>query len=101
MKKLTIKPEAGFEVLARTDRAEIATMVLDPGETTGGPDNKHDEGDQWMYVLSGSGQVEVGHETVDLAPGDFLLIERGETHEVRSTGEEPFSTLNFYAPKEY
>jgi mannose-6-phosphate isomerase-like protein (cupin superfamily) len=36
-----------------------------------------------------------------LSAGALLLIERGDLHEVRSTGKEPLRTLNFYVPPAY
>lgn len=101
MKKVDIESEQGFHVRAETDRAEVATMILNPGENTGGPDNRHEKGDQWMFVLSGSGEVTVEGRKQRLNSGELLLIEKGEAHEVRCTGDEAFETLNFYAPKEY
>ena len=32
-------------------------MVIAPGDSEGGPDNRHRGADQWLYVLSGSGVV--------------------------------------------
>jgi hypothetical protein len=40
MKKLPITPEPGFRVLSGTDRSQVATMVIPPGGSTGGPNNK-------------------------------------------------------------
>lgn len=100
MKKVDLNGRDGFHVRAETPRAQVATMVLQPGESTGGPDNRHENGDQWMFVLSGAGRVTVEGTVVNLTAGELLLIEQGEAHEVRA-GDEPFTTLNFYAPKEY
>ena len=36
-----------------------------------------------------------------LKAGTLLLIERGDTHEIRNTGEGPLQTLNVYAPPAY
>ena len=36
-----------------------------------------------------------------LGPGTLLVIERGEAHEIRATGEQPLSTVNFYSPPAY
>jgi oxalate decarboxylase/phosphoglucose isomerase-like protein (cupin superfamily) len=30
-----------------------------------------------------------------------VLIERGDTHEIRNTGRTPLRTLNFYVPPAY
>lgn len=92
---------SGFHVLAKTARSEAASMVLEPGESTGGPQNRHQGADQWLLVLSGSGQAVVNGQDVELAPAGLLLIEAGDRHEIRCTGDEPLVTVNFYGPPEY
>jgi mannose-6-phosphate isomerase-like protein (cupin superfamily) len=102
MKHLEIRsPEGFFEVVAETDRSQAATMVLGPGESTGGSDNRHPKSDQWLYVLSGRGKAVVEGRETELAPGSLLLIEAGERHEVVNTGKQPLETVNFYAPPAY
>ena len=94
-------PAAGFDVVAQTRRSQAATMVLEPGESTGGPDNRHDGSDQWLYVLSGRGTATVEGREVELQPGTLLLIEAGEAHEVSAAGGAPLRTVNVYAPPAY
>lgn len=101
MPKVEIAPNSGFRVAASTARSQAATMVLEPGSGTGGPENRHAESDQWLFVLSGNGTATVAGEEVSLGPGELLLIEAGQTHEIRNTGTTPLETLNFYAPKAY
>jgi mannose-6-phosphate isomerase-like protein (cupin superfamily) len=101
MKHLPIKPARGFRVVAGTMRSQAATMVLARGESTGGPDNRHADSDQWLYVISGSGRAVVGGRQIDLQPGTLLLIEAGEPHEIVNTRDRPLETLNVYAPPEY
>ena len=36
-----------------------------------------------------------------LQAGSLLVIEHGEAHEIRCTGEEPLRTVNFYSPPAY
>ena len=101
MKRHTIQPTEGFNVLTTSARSQMATMVLAVGESTGGPDNRHPDQDQWLYILSGEGQAVVEGQTVDLAPGALLLIEAGEGHEIRCTGSAPLETFSIYAPPAY
>ena len=35
-----------FEVVAGTERSQAATMTLSPGQSTGGPENRHPDADQ-------------------------------------------------------
>lgn len=93
--------EEGFDVVTQNGRAQAAVMVLAAGDSTGGPDNKHDGADQWLYVVSGEGEAIVKGERVVLTSGTLLLIERGETHEIRNTGRAALKTLNIYVPPEY
>jgi mannose-6-phosphate isomerase-like protein (cupin superfamily) len=91
----------GFRVVLGDDRSQAAQMTLGPGETEGGPDNRHRGADQWLFVVSGEGEAIVEAERVELRAGTLVLIERGETHEIRNTGREPLKTLNVYVPPGY
>lgn len=90
-----------FAVVAGTRRSQAATMVLKPGQATGGDDNVHATSDQWLYVISGTGEATVNNRHVNIETGDLLLVEAGERHEIRNTGKEPLVTVNVYAPPEY
>jgi mannose-6-phosphate isomerase-like protein (cupin superfamily) len=76
-------------------------MTLGPGETEGGPDNRHRGAGQWLYLVSGTGVTVVNGERVELREGTLLLIRRGDTHEIRNTGPGPLRTLNVYVPPAY
>lgn len=90
-----------FDVVASTGRSQAATMVLSPGQSTGGPNNAHDRSDQWLFVQSGSGVATIDGEAHRIEAGDLVLIEPGEVHEIRNDGDEPLTTVNVYAPPEY
>ncbi len=93
--------DAGFSPVLSMRDVQAAEMVLSPGESTGGPDNRHHGADQWLYVVSGRGVALVEGTRCDLQQSSLLLIERGERHEIRNTGELPLCTLNFYSPPAY
>jgi mannose-6-phosphate isomerase-like protein (cupin superfamily) len=88
----------GFRVAFSVRQAQAAEMVIAPGGSEGGPDNRHRGADQWLYVRSGEGEAVVDGTTVPLRAGTLLVIEHGERHEVRNTGRAPLETLNFYYP---
>ncbi len=90
-----------FDVRLSTEDAQGAEMTLEPGRSTGGPDNYHADSDQWLYVVSGSGRVTVDSESVRLETGDLVVIEAGETHEIENDGDEPLETVNLYVPPDY
>jgi mannose-6-phosphate isomerase-like protein (cupin superfamily) len=93
-------PDAFFRVLGETERSQAAILVLQPGRSTGGDENTH-RGDQWMLVLSGTGEAAIEGRRIALRPGALVLIEAGERHEVRAGDEEPLRTVNIYAPPSY
>lgn len=61
-------------------------MVLRPGESEGGADNRHRGADQWLYVLAGTGEAQVNGRRRKLRAGSLLLTERKERHRIRNTG---------------
>ena len=91
----------GFRVVLGDEHSQAAQMTLGPGETEGGPDNRHRGADQWLFVVNGEGLAVVDGERVELREGTLVLIQRGETHEIRNTGRQPLRTLNFYVPPAY
>jgi mannose-6-phosphate isomerase-like protein (cupin superfamily) len=94
--------EDGFEVLHSTATSQAAVMTLAPGEASGeSNDNEHAWAEQWLYVISGSGEARFGKKHVKLTVGALLLIERGEPHQIRNTGKTPLVTLDIYVPPAY
>jgi mannose-6-phosphate isomerase-like protein (cupin superfamily) len=101
MKRKTLRFGEGFRVVLGNRRAQAAEMTLKPGDSEGGPDNRHRGSDQWLFVVSGTGLAIVNKKRCPLRTGTLLLIEHGDTHEIRNTGREPLRTLNLYVPPAY
>lgn len=91
----------GFQVVLGNEHSQAAQMTLAPKESEGGPDNRHRGADQWLYVVSGAGEAIVNKRRYPLTAGTLLLIERGDKHEIRNTGDEPLRSLNVYVPPAY
>ena len=91
----------GFSVAMSNRRAQAASMVIAPGKSEGGPDNRHRGADQWLFVLSGTGVAIFAETRHRLKANSLLLIERGTLHEIRNTGRTPLKTLNVYVPPAY
>lgn len=90
-----------FKVLGGSRSVQSALMVLQPGQSTGQPQNEHLRSEQWLFVVSGTGRAIVNRRRVAIRESSLLLIEKGEIHQVRNTGRRPLVTLNFYAPPAY
>jgi len=102
VKLLSTRSDEDFAVLHATGSSQAAIMTLAPGETSSeSSDNEHAWAEQWLYVISGTGEAKVGARKVKLAVGSLLLIEKGEPHQIENTGKVPLVTLDIYAPPAY
>ena len=101
MKQASVSYAKGFRVLIGDDHSQAATMVIETGGKEGGSDNRHRGADQWLYVERGNGEIRINGHSYPLSAGSLFLIQRGDRHEVRNTGQSPLKTLNFYVPPAY
>jgi oxalate decarboxylase/phosphoglucose isomerase-like protein (cupin superfamily) len=94
-------------VVAATRLAQVAKMTLRPGAASDShPSNEHPRSEQWVFVISGTGQAIVRNRRgavrrVRLQPNSLLVIEREELHQLKNTGRRHLATLNFYVPPAY
>jgi mannose-6-phosphate isomerase-like protein (cupin superfamily) len=101
MKHTRLKADEDFYVALGNRRSQAAEMILAPGESEGSSENRHRGSDQWLYVVSGIGRAIVKGKHYLLQAGTLMLIEQGETHEIRNTGRSTLRTLNVYVPPAY
>jgi mannose-6-phosphate isomerase-like protein (cupin superfamily) len=97
--RLNFRP--GFRVSIGNARSQAAVMVLPAGAKEGGPDNRHQGADQWLFVLEGRGAAVINGHKTKLSPGKIVLIEAGDSHEIRNTGRSLLKTVSVYAPPAY
>ena len=96
-----------FDLLAETRDAQAAMMTLPPGRASEAtPGNEHPRSEQWLLVLAGTGEATIGRRRgalrrVKLSKNSLLLIEKGDLHQIRNTGQRPLRTINFYTPPAY
>jgi mannose-6-phosphate isomerase-like protein (cupin superfamily) len=101
MKVKTLQFGRGFKVVLGNRRVQAAQMVIAPGDSEGGPTNRHRSSDQWLLVLVGTGVAVVRGKRHPLKQNSLVLIEHGEQHEIKNTGRVALKTLNFYSPPGY
>ena len=101
MKHEQLQFRKGFRVSVGNKRSQGAVMVLGPGDSEGGPDNRHRGADQWLFVVAGTGVALIKGTRYPLKAGALLLIEHGDQHEIRNTGRSLLKTLNIYSPPAY
>jgi mannose-6-phosphate isomerase-like protein (cupin superfamily) len=101
MKHEQLKFNKGFRVSVGNAKSQGAVMVLSPGDIEGGPDNRHRGADQWLYVQEGTGTANINGRKLPLKPGTLVLIEAGDTHQIRNTGRGLLKTVSVYLPPAY
>jgi mannose-6-phosphate isomerase-like protein (cupin superfamily) len=101
MKRKALRFGKGFRIALGNRRVQAAEMVIPPGDSEGGPQNRHKGADQWLFVVAGTGTALIKGNRYPLKSGSLLLIEHGDRHEIRNTGRTLLKTLNFYSPPAY
>ena len=91
----------GFRIVLGDEHSQAAQDDISAGDTEGGPENRHRGADQWLYVVSGTGDAIINNEHLTLRAGTLLLIQRGDKHEIRNTRRGALQTLNIYVPPAY
>jgi quercetin dioxygenase-like cupin family protein len=89
-------PAAGerFEPLAAMQGVRVE-QILSPASTM--PARYEQAHDEWVAVLAGSATLDVAGETVQLEPGDWVLLPAGVPHTVVTTAAGT-SWLAVHAP---
>ena len=101
MQHENLKFTTGFRVSVGNMNSQGAVMVLPAGGTEGGTENRHRGADQWLFVVEGTGAAIINGHKLPLRQGALLLIEKGDTHEIRNTGRSLLKTVNIYLPPAY
>jgi mannose-6-phosphate isomerase-like protein (cupin superfamily) len=101
MKHEQLQFRKGSRVSVGNKHSQGAVMVLRPGDTEGGSDNRHRGANQWLMVVDGSGAAVINGRKLTLKVGTLVLIEAGDMHEIRNTGRGLLKTVNVYLPPAY
>lgn len=63
------------------------------------PLHKHLAHTETLYVLEGSGTFQLGEESFDIGPGDYINVPEGTPHAVAVTSSMPLKVLSVQAPE--
>lgn len=75
------------------EHGAINHVVVAPGEQ-GFPLHRHQAEEEWLYVLSGTGEVLLDNKATAIGPGVFAIFPAAkETHAVRNTGSSDLVCL--------
>jgi mannose-6-phosphate isomerase-like protein (cupin superfamily) len=104
MEKFTIatvaEQSADFRrVLWTGKNTQLVIMTIPPGGEIG--EEVHDDIDQILTFVSGTGRAEVGGESQDVAQGDLVVVPAGTRHNFRNAGANPLVLYTVYGPPEH
>lgn len=77
--------------------AAACSVVYEPGKRAV-PAHSHPNGEEVVYVVSGTGKVLIGDEIADIKPGSIFLFPQGVPHAMYNTGDEELKGICFYSP---
>ncbi len=80
------------------ENCSMNVVEIAVGETVK-PAHSHPDGEEIIYVVSGTGKVLVLDEVRDLEAGNAVLFPKGAAHMVRNTGTQPLKLACFFSPK--
>ncbi len=85
-----------FDPVADGANFVAAVEIFDHGGRT--PPNQHAVGQEMFFVLKGEGRACCEGRTVDVRPGDSLLLKPGTMHELENTGPGRLYCLTIMVP---
>jgi len=93
---------ASAQLLCKVSAADTAgaLCVFDARRSgKGGPSlHLHHEQDEWIQVVAGTFDVQIGTEVLRLSAGDSVLAPRGVPHAFAQTSDGPARLLTVYQP---
>jgi quercetin dioxygenase-like cupin family protein len=76
--------------------AKLALDLLDTAAGAAIPPHKHATQDEELFVIDGTGEMTVGKQKLEVAPGDAVRIAANAAHAVKVV--EPLKAIQIYAP---
>ena len=93
--ELTRKNEYFRQVLATSKHTQVVVMSIKPGEDIGM--EVHEDNDQVLYLMDGSGQVVLNGQSNEFNKDDLVLVPAGTEHNFIAGGEG-MKILTSYSP---
>jgi mannose-6-phosphate isomerase-like protein (cupin superfamily) len=72
-------------------QCSLAEEVLPPGRAVA--PHHHRELEEIYYILSGTGLMTVGAQSLQVRTGDAIYVPRGHRHTLENTGDDPIRLL--------
>jgi quercetin dioxygenase-like cupin family protein len=79
------------------ERLSMCVIRVEPGQTVK-PAHSHPNGEEVIYILSGSGRVYIDGAIDSVRAGTAVLFPQGAIHMLQNTGIEEMKVACFFAP---
>lgn len=99
IEKATIDNAQFRQVLYTGKHLQLVVMTLGPGEDIG--EEVHDDGDQFLRIEHGRGEVLIDGEIHAVKDDYAIVIPAGARHNVTNTGNSPLKLYTIYGPPEH
>lgn len=86
-------------VLWTGEYVQLVIMTIPPGGEIG--EETHDDTDQILSFVSGTGKATISGETRNVAQGDLVVVPAGRKHNFVNTGDNPLILYTVYGPPEH
>ncbi len=79
--------------------SQVVLMSVEPGGEIG--EEVHDDVDQVLVFVDGTGEAVVDGETSGVAPGDLVFVPAGTRHNFLNRGDTALKLYTVYSPPEH
>jgi mannose-6-phosphate isomerase-like protein (cupin superfamily) len=86
-------------VLWTGEHTQLVIMTIPPGGEIG--EETHEDTDQILTFVSGTGQAIVSGQKKNVAQGDLVVVPAGVKHNFVNTGQNPLILYTVYGPPEH
>ena len=97
--ELTRANNAFRDELITGKESQLVVMTIQPGDEIGS--EIHEDHDQILIFVEGTGQAILNDETFDIKADDLVFVHAGIKHNFINTGETPLRLYTVYAPPEH
>jgi len=81
----------------RADNCSACVIRVAPGDKVR-PAHSHPNGEEVIYIITGTGRVLVSGDVSPVRPGSVVLFPRGAVHMLHNTGPDEMKVVCFFAP---
>ena len=94
--------EVGGQFKIRGEQTEqrfaVAQLAEAPPHVLGAPLHRHNNEDEYTYVVDGTAGIMIGDEVVMAEPGTWVVKPRGQWHTFWNAGEGPCQLIEIVSP---